>query len=154
MANKRQQILDAIEARIKTVNGIAPYNLNLSKTTFVWKGAQFVEGEIPGVNIQDLSENLDQELFGGGQNQWYRRLNIEITLICNGSLSDKDVRKGISDIQRAINGVNGAGLTWNGLAIDTKWEETRIEKDENEMKIMSATIAINVIYSTTQWSES
>ena len=152
MALKRQQIIDAVKTRMQLINGTGSYYLNVSSNVYTQRDSQFEswnDREIPGINIVDTDEELDVELLKGDTNQWYRGLVIGISLVTNGALADTLVRKGIADIQRAI----GTDLKWSTLAIDTKWINTTIEKDQMEQRIMSATVNIRIQYSTTQWSE-
>jgi hypothetical protein len=152
MALKRQQILDAMKTRLQLINGSTPYYLNASANVYIQRDKPFEswsDRELPGINIVDGDEEPGQELLSGAVNVWYRDLNVAVQLVTGGALADTLVRKGIADIQRAI----GTDLTWGGLAIDTDWVNTTIERDQQEQRIMSATVNIKISYSTTQWSE-
>ncbi len=150
MALKRQQIIDAIVTRLKLINGAGGYYLNLNSRVYDNRVPEYADNEIPAVNITDGDEESNQELLAGSVNYWYRDLNIGITLIVNGTLAAADVRKGIADIQLAIS----TDLKWSALAIDTIWTGTTIDRNQEEKKIMSATVNITVRYSTTEWLES
>jgi hypothetical protein len=152
MALKRQTIIDAIKTRLQLINGASPYYLDVSANVYIQRDTPFEtwdERELPGVNIVDTDEDPDQQLLNGASNVWYRSLSVAISLVSNGALADTQVRKGIADIQRAI----GTDLTWGTLAIDTNWTGTTLEKDQQEQRILSATVNIKILYSTTQWSE-
>lgn len=152
MALKRQNIIDAVKTRLQAIDGVNPYYLDLSANVYIQRDAPFEtwnERELPGVNIVDTDEDPDQELMNGPSNVWYRSLKVAISLVSNGALADTQVREGIADIERAI----GTDLTWGTLAIDTKWTGTTLEKDQQEQRILSATVNIEILYSTTQWSE-
>ena len=152
MALKRQNIVTAIKTRLQLINGAASYYLNVSPNVYIQRDTLFEswnDRELPGINIVDGDEEPGQELLSGSVNVWYRDLNVAVQLVTNSALADTLVRKGIADIQRAI----GTDLTWGGLAIDTDWVNTTIERDQQEQRIMSATVNIKISYSTTQWSE-
>ncbi len=152
MALKRQVIVDAIQDRMQLINGAGSYYLNVSSNVYVQRDAPFEswnDREIPGINIVDADETLTNELLNGESNLWWQTMDVAIQLVSNGALADANIRKGIIDIKKAI----GLDLTWSGNAIDTKWVSTTIAKDQEEQRILSATVNIQVMYQTVQWAE-
>lgn len=112
MADKRQQIVDAIKVRlagIRTANG---YNTEIGLHVFEWKVKAFSESELPGVAFRDTDPKV-RELTGGMQEV---SLPVEFIIgAASGASTMQVLREAIEDVLSAIN----SDFTWGGLAWDT-----------------------------------
>ena len=144
MANKRQQIMDAVKSRLQTITTVNGYNTNLGNNVYEWKETAFAENEMPGIDYHDSR----CERFDGVLNRFRWRLNVELEIATQDATAVSDVRKMIADVYKAI----GTDDTWGGLAITTgqpESDEMRVMKEERF--IAGALIGMFIIYETSLW---
>ena len=109
---RRQEIVDAIKARLLTIQVANGYDTDLGLHVFEWKVTAFADSELPGVCFRDTEQTV-AELTGGFRNV---SLTVEFILgAASGAATASIVRKGIGDVVRAID----SDPTWGGLAWDT-----------------------------------
>ncbi|MHB1050988.1 MAG: hypothetical protein ACYC09_12985 [Bacteroidota bacterium] len=154
MSLKRQQIVDAIITRLKAISTAGGYYNNFAdvgsiEKVFDNRVTEFNESELPAINVVDKDEDPNLEMMAGSRNPWYRSLQVDINLIVTGETSMAEVRKGISDIQKAI----GTDETWGALAIDTRWDGTENQYNQEEDLFRKVSVQITVIYQTREWLE-
>lgn len=107
----RQQIVTAIETKLKTILTTNGYETNLGNNVYeFWEVPLEVE-ELPGVIWKDKSE-ISTPLVSDLQE---RLLTIECILQAVGADAPKQLRKMIADIEKAIK----SNIQWNNLAIDS-----------------------------------
>ena len=139
--SKRQQIVDAIDARLKTITTANGYNTDAGNNVFEWRSYPLDENsELPALVYRD-TEEIESLAVGGYQ---LHTLTIEIEGYVVGANAARDLRALIADVIKAI----GTDLTWGGLAEDTRPVEESIEIDQEERKIAGAVIRIEIDYRT------
>lgn len=112
MADKRQQIVDAIRVRLAEILVANGYNTEIGLHVFEWKVKAFSDAEIPGVAFRDTDPKI-RELTGGMQ-----EISLPVELIigaASGASTMQVIRAAIEDVLAAIN----SDFTWGGLAWDT-----------------------------------
>lgn len=152
MANKRQQIVDAIKARFEAMATSGGYSLNYSGKVFVWRRSSFSVEEVTAGALNIIHSNVrpdPPEMLDGATNRWHRRMRVDVEIPAAGSLSIETVVDRETDVEAAV----GTDLTWSGLAIDTVWLENDEEKEQDENSIAKGRVSFEVVYSTDQWSE-
>ncbi|HLE18673.1 MAG TPA: hypothetical protein VI728_10365 [Syntrophales bacterium] len=123
--SKRQQLIDAIDARFKTIKTTNGYETELGNNVFAWRSSPIEAAELPCLLYRDTNETI--ELTIGAH---IHTLTIETEIITSGGTAIKDIRKMLADIIKCI----GADLTWGGIAEDTlpvAGEDIKIEQQEN-----------------------
>ena len=144
MANKRQQIMDAVKARLQNITVANGYMTNLGNNVYEWKETAFAENEMPGIDYRDAL----CERFSSVLNRFRWRLSVGIEIATQNSTAVSDVRKMIADVYKVI----GTDDTWGGLAIITEQpesDEMRVTKEERF--IAGALIGVFIIYETSLW---
>lgn len=136
----RQQIMTAVDTRLKAMLVSGGYELDLGKSVHEWRSIPFDDGDLPAVVYRDKNEVL--EITVGRHDH---RLELEIELILSGSAAPTDLRRAISDVVKAV----GTDLTWGGLAFDTGYGEGEsITVVQNERRIAGAIMRFVVSYVT------
>jgi hypothetical protein len=145
----RQQIVDAIETRAKTISVANGYQTAIGSHVFVWKLTPFGANEMPGVDIRDRSDAIDSEGLKGSVNVDNHDLTVAFEVVCqSGRTSDDDVRKMIADVYKMI----GMDPTWGSLALTTQLAGDEITETQDEHVIAGATITVTVLYRTNKYA--
>lgn len=111
MAN-RQDILDAVKARLQEILVANGYRTDLGLHVFEWKTTAFAQNEMPGITYRDTEENI-RPLTGGMEDV---SLTVELILcVSSGSVTMANLREAIDDVVKAIH----SDWSWGGLAWDT-----------------------------------
>lgn len=84
--SRRQQIVEALKSILETI-------ASLSSNIFEWKDSNFQESDLPGIDIRDISE--DVEVKGG---RHFYTLTIEIEAKVSASTSTAQARTVMADI--------------------------------------------------------
>lgn len=121
---RRQEIVDAIKARLSSIRTANGYDTDLGLHVFEWKVTAFADSELPGVCFRD-TEQLVAELTGGMRNI---SLTVEFILgAAAGAATASIVRQGIGDVVRCID----SDPTWGGLAWDTAIQSDEMFMDHD-----------------------
>jgi len=136
----RQKIVDAIDARLKTIKTANGYQTNLGNNVFEWRVTPLnSDTELPGAVYSDTQDTIDLTI-----GLHLHTLKIVINMAAKGSASPSDMRKLIGDIHKMI----GVDVTWGGLAEDTKITSEIILPAHEENKFMGIEITIEVEFTT------
>jgi len=139
MALVRQQIMDAVKARLQSITVTNGYNFNLGNNVYEWRVKPLTMTTLPALAYRDVETDI--ELIEAHRN----RLNIEIEILNNSSIID--MRKMIADVYKAI----GVDIQWGGLALNTYPRGDRIIREQEEQTITGAVINIIIEYRTKEW---
>lgn len=115
MDSKRQQIINAIITRFKTVLIANGYEIDLGQHVFDYKPAPWQSSEIPGVDIRE--NDKIERLIGQELHTMRVRCQCVSANDTNNSLTTPPemARKIQAGIVKAV----GVDITWGGLAEDT-----------------------------------
>lgn len=139
MADKRQQIVDAIRTRLGGILVANGYNTDIGLHVFEWKVRAFSESEIPGVTFRDTDPKI-RELTGGMQ-----EISLPVEFIvgaASGTSTMQVIRAAIEDVVAAIN----QDWTWGGLAWDTSIDAIEAFAEHEGKLTGLAKIAVTVKY--------
>lgn len=105
MTIKRQDIVDAIETRMKTILTTGGYQTNVGQRVSVWPTTPMAETALSELAIYDHdAEVMETGIIGQSRHE----LLVDIEVIIPGSDSRTDVRKALADINKAL---------WSGLSL-------------------------------------
>lgn len=145
MDSKRQQIIDAIDARLKTIKTVNGYETDAGNNVFEWRATPLQDSELPALLFRDTTSPVDDETYS----MHLHTLSVEITLVASGATSADIIRKMLADIQKAI----GTDATWSGIAADTLLRTVDIGTVEHaEFKYTGGAINIAIQYLTERWN--
>lgn len=139
MADKRQQIVDAIRSRLGEILVANGYNTDIGRHVFEWKVNAFSDTELPGVAFRDTDPKI-RELTGGMQEV---SLPVEFIIgAASGATTMQVIRAAIEDVLSAIN----SDFTWGGLAWDTAIDTVEAFAEQEGRLTGLAKIAATVKY--------
>jgi hypothetical protein len=155
----RQDIIDKIETKFKTILVVNGYHTNLGNNVFVWRPGILQADELPAIVVRDVWDVIDSEGEFGPKNVFTHMMQVESEVVAGGASSDKTVRQMIADVHKAI----GVDDTWDGKAVTTilnngisesgtPADEMNVQQEGNI--IAGAKIRFRVLYRTTKWGES
>ncbi len=144
MANKRQQIVDAIQARMKTISKANSYSADI-KTVDVWNLRALEDNSLPAIQIRDITDQLPADGIGGGRRDHV--LNVIIGVQFSGDTSDIQARELLGDVLTAI----GEDETFSDLAYRTEPSVADLIPDEANKRICFGQIVLDVYYRTGLW---
>jgi len=151
----RQQILDNIGVRLKTINGTGSYVTDFSAGVFEWSPMPIETEALPVVIYRETGCATDNTNTNSsvsiGMHQ--HRLQVELELKFKGATSMANLRQGVADIWKAV-GVEAAGATpgrWGGLAVMTDPGGDAIATNMQDRLYSSAIVKFTIIFRTLEW---
>lgn len=138
----RQQIIDAVDTRFKTILTANGYETDLGQNVFHWKENAFEQDHLPCLEYRDVSDPPEDIAF----QLRLHTITLEVRAYAKGSDVDKTARKLIADIVKCI----GTDLTWGGLAEDTEQISVpgEINMDHAEKKIAGTLLVFEIEYTS------
>lgn len=144
MAIVAQQIIDAFDARMKTILTSNGYSTNVGQKVFAWRSAAMDESELDGLVYRDESAEIVNVTLA--HTDW--RLSITIHLYAApGDNTMTELRKMIDDVCKAI----GTDEFWGGLALRTDLLTVSKDMEHQEHKLGQGELSIAIIYRTARW---
>lgn len=145
---KRQLIIDAIKTRFALILVAGGYYTNLGQKLTERKPNPFGANRVDGIDISDPDEN--NGLAAEDQSVEQHELTLVIKAIAKSPVDASTGRKMEADIKKAI----AVDSTWGGLAARTHPENSKMEVEQNDVKILGVVITITIQYDTAAFLES
>lgn len=146
MAEKsiRQKLVEAVDARLKTILTTGGYETNIGANVFWWR-ARLDPNSLPAIACRDRQH---QEVATAGA--WRRTLMIDMEIyLAPASAPDTVMRQALADIETAI----GSDVTFGGLAEDTQYiEGEHMSLDDHENVIVASGFFVAIEYTTEPWN--
>ncbi len=140
----RQQVIDAIITRIKTITTANGYETDVGNSVFEWHTTDFAEADLPVIDVRDTSESV--EVIGGHH---ANTLNVEVEVKTLGIAGDTEIRDIIADISKAI----GTDTSLGSLVQNTRPVNNEIlSAGQQDKKIYSVIVGLEVQYRTKAFS--
>jgi hypothetical protein len=138
--SRRQRIVDQIKTLLATVSVVNGFKTEVGSNVFEWKGTDFQETEIPGIDVRDPGE----EVATKGGNHYYT-LTIEIEAKVSASSTTKEGREVLADIQTLL----GSNQNLGGLVYIVKpVQNDLLEFEKISKKFGSVLMRFEVEYVT------
>ena len=150
MSIRRDQIVQAMVTRFKTVTVANGYHSNAGNNCSSWfedPSVTYDQTEVPFINVRDTKDEIKVGTVGGLMDH---RLTVEIDTSAFGNTADISIRQQIYDVYKAI----GSDPYWGGLAIDTEPGSDEILADMGARKIVQAKITVTIMFRTGFFAES
>ena len=143
--NIRQQIIDALDARLKTILTTGDYNTNAGAHVFDWLDRDLADSELDAIIYRDKTNEITPETIQNYSN----KVTVEIEAKTKQAADTaQQIRKIIEDIYQAI----GTDDRWGGLAIDTQPVSEEIDIQQADKIAGSAKLTIAIEYEKEKWS--
>lgn len=139
--SRRQQIIDQIKTLLATVTVANGFKTNTGSNVFEWKGIDFQESELPGVDVRDPDESVETR----GQRHFYT-LAIEIEAKVDAGTNTNTAREVLADIQTLM----GSNQNLGGLAhLVRPVQNELLDFERAGNKFGSVSMRFEVQYATT-----
>lgn len=143
----RQQIVDAVDTRLKAILKSAGYETDLGKNIFAWRATNLENSELPGAIWRDTDCD-DSNATIGSIGYHLHSLTMEVDLrAADGATTPASLRTLVTDLQKAI----GADVTWGGLAIRTTPMKSPLIVEQEEKIIGGANVTFAIEFYTKKW---
>lgn len=141
----RQQIITALDTRLKTITKAKGYGTDAGKNVFDWLDRDLADSELDAIVYRDPSNEIADETF----NQTTNRLRLEIEARTKAAATTAaQIRKIVQDIYAAL----GTDEKFGQLAYQTLQVGETIDIQQQDKIMASATITLDVYYITQKWS--
>jgi hypothetical protein len=144
MANVRQSIVDALQARLQTITTDNGYSTTIANVD-VWKTVAYEQHNLPSIEIRDVDAVLSQEGISSGRID--HQLPFELAVSFVGDESPESARDIIADILRAI----GTDETFGELAYKTEPNGVGLYANSLNTELAQGQVEITVYYRTSAW---
>jgi hypothetical protein len=141
----RQQIISALDTRLKGILKTSGYATDVGQNVFDWRTEILPEDLLPALIYRDIS--CETEITG--MDVFTNRLRVQIEIAATGSTPMADIRSMLADIDKAI----GVDLSWGNLAILTERisDEAIVATEEN--KFSGCQTVIVITFRTRGWDD-
>jgi hypothetical protein len=139
----RQQIMDKLDAQLKTITVRNLYEHDLGDNVFAWRDTEnnpLQTSELPGLVYKDVTEERESHSFAAD----LHTLTVEMGVYFSGDDGPETMRSLQADLVKAIS----AKSTWDGLAMDSLLQNNNIEIEQKENKVMAMSIPLTIIFRT------
>lgn len=140
----RQQIITALDTRLKTITTANSYKTNAGAHVFDWLDRDLADSELDAIIYRDKQNEITDSGFGTVINTVTVEIEVKTK---SASTTAAQVRKMIEDVYKAI----GTDDTWGGLALTTNPQTDEIDLSQVEKIAGSALIVIKIEYNTNAW---
>lgn len=131
--SRRQQIIEALNSILSTI-------VSLGGNVFEWKGSDFQESDLPGIDIRDVSEEVEIK----GQRH-FNKVTIELEGKVSASTSTQQARDVMADIIAKM----GEKFNINNLAHKiTPLDNELLDFEKGNKKFGTILIRFEIEYST------
>jgi len=141
MTNARQNILDAVITRLKTITVANGYNLAIGTKVYDWKLSPVKPADLPAIEVRDTDAPIEVGDLAGGL---IHRLTMNIVVLASGTSAAATVRKGLQDISRAMY----TDRTFGGLVKTFTPLSSTIEMQQEENLLSAGQYSCTMTYYT------
>ncbi len=142
----RQQIFDALMARLQTISVANGYETTLGANVDERRTTPWQETELPGLNVSEGDEEVTAQ---GEVHIFSLDINIEVTV--TGTASQDQVRKTIADVTQAVGKPPAPASDVKFSALIDRVVPVSIgalDFEQKDRKFGSVKLNFNIIYST------
>lgn len=144
--SKRQQIVDAVKARLVAISVAGGYQTDVGLKQTEWHPAAKGPEDRPGHDVRDLAEETAADDRNRGL--YERRLLIQVVAELDESGDTAaNARKALADMIRAV----GVDPRWGGLANHSIPVEDEVTVDQEAQRVGGARLVFEVVYSRKPW---
>ncbi len=150
--SKRQDIISAVDARLKAILISGGYITNIGQNVKEWYQVpvdaavnDLLSYEDPTCKRIDPPDEEDDNAAAYD----YKRLTVNIFVITSGSTAPAKLRIYIADVLKAV----GSDVTWGGLALNTTLDGDDSEVVHEKKKLGGTQITIYIDYKVVQWED-
>jgi len=141
----RQQIISALDTRLKAILTTGGYETNIGVNVFDWRSESLEESDLPALIYRDISAETTIDTMAS----FAHKMTLNILVAVQNSTPMAEIRKIIADIDKAI----GVDHTYGNLALMTERisDESGVEIDEK--KFAGCQIVYVITFRTSGWND-
>lgn len=156
MPSMRQQIIDALATRLKTILAGASVTLNGDSYTYatdigavvtVWRKEELRQDETWFLNLRDTKAPKDPAGEGSEVGRTLHRLQVLIDMGVKDSMAPELIRAALLDVSVCL----GANRTLGGLCRNIDIDDDSLGVDETGQLIAGASLSLTITYRTPLW---
>jgi hypothetical protein len=141
----RQDIIDAVDARLKAILVSNGYETDVGSNVFDWHAEPLEEDDLPALIYRDTSVETTVDTIAS----FSHRMILSIMAAVTSSTPMTTIRKIIADIDKAI----GVDHTFGGLALMTERISDESGIEINERKYAGCQIVYAITFRTSGWND-
>jgi hypothetical protein len=142
MSSIRQQVMDALETRLKTVLISNGYSTNAGQKVYPWRLEPFTPADMPGIALRDPGEDVEAEAIKTPKGRQLHKMRVELYLCATGSDAVSTARAMILDVMAAI----GTDPTFGGLIDWVSDIKDEVQADQEDNLVCSALVSMTFNY--------
>jgi hypothetical protein len=142
----RQQIVDAVVARLATILRDGGYNSDLGMNVFEWRDKPLKQADLPAVIVRDARNEPSSEAVLGTFG-WALTIELDV-LVAAGTVTAAQMRDILADIYAAI----GTDYTWGSLVSITSQPTDEMRLTVEDHILSGAAVSFTVNYSVPRWN--
>lgn len=143
MATTRDQIIDAVEARLALIKAASGYRTDLGYKVRTWQATPPRWEDLPVLQASDPEETLGQPAYGKHRHE----LTVRVEAILPGGTAAAVLRDAGADVLQAV----GTDPTWGGLAVQTSGARVTIDPGAEDQVSAGVTVELSIHYETDIW---
>jgi len=147
---RQQKVIENLKLQLQKISIKAGYYSNLGLNVSDWRTTPFEPSELPGLDIRDSDDVIDDEGALGEINAWTHMLKTTIEVVCVGTESAATIRQMIYDVFKAIK----VDTTLGQSVVNIFVRSYKIEAKSDEKKVVGGTIELDIQFQTNKLSES
>lgn len=141
----RQILVDKVKTILQTVKKSNGFYTDLGNKVETWRVKSYFKNTAAAINIKDRSD--DSSLDAEDESLERHQLNVELNLLFKASVTDEEARKGITDVKRAVLGLE-SNPEWSNLVDRIRPDGDEMDVDEDEDRIAGANVKFVIEYTT------
>jgi hypothetical protein len=146
VSSKRQQIVDAVKARMLLIRTAGGYATDIGADQTEWNVTGKAPNELPSHEVRDEIEEAVVDKPNSGLYERRLELTVIAALVEDGAGATK-ARLALADIIKAV----GTDTTWGGLAKFTLPLQEQISVAEEGQRISTVIVTFVVVYFRKPW---
>jgi len=137
----RQQLVDAIVTRLKTITVANGYNLAIGSKVYDWRMSPLLPAGLPAIEVRDGEATMSVATLDAGISH-----TLSITAVClaSGATAAATARKGLADIAKALQ----TDRTFGGLAQVFLPGSTALEVQQDNDLLAAGQYTFSLVYYT------
>jgi hypothetical protein len=147
----RQKIMDEVVVRFTTITTGNGYETNIGNSVSLWrdlKSTPLVGDELDAVNIMDVTTSTEKSQQPTGISMHTMEVRAEAATQGTAIARDKQVRKMLADMVKAIGTDRKWTVSGTVLAWDTSIESTEIDVEQGGEVVGQCQLIFNIMYRT------
>jgi hypothetical protein len=149
--SKRQKIVDAVVARMETIQIVNSYSTDIGLNVHDWR-VNFQDDELPAVSVCDLPAQAADDSQNGKLDRTIWLMPIQIRIYASKGEDPANIRNMVKDVQAAIR-VDPQFIVTNVPLLMESWPDTEgFMIPEESFEVIGGTLQITAMFITKKFN--